>query len=104
MHNEESSAGRFAPAGFRLRLDQALETMLAIFQKNGSETMLRISVVVAVLSLIALTPAGISTASADNWGCSYEKCLQSCATAGGKNCSGYCNKALKDKQLSKVCK
>ncbi len=66
--------------------------------------MLRISVVVAVLSFIALTPAGISTASADNWGCSYEKCLQSCATAGGKNCSGYCNKALKDKQLSKVCK
>jgi hypothetical protein len=66
--------------------------------------MFRISFVFAVLSLIALSPIGISTASADNWGCSYEKCLKSCATAGGNNCSGYCTNALRDKQTSKVCK
>ena len=61
--------------------------------------MFRISAAVAVLSLI-----GVSSASADTWGCSYDKCLAACAKAGGKYCSAYCDKQLKDKQTSKVCK
>jgi hypothetical protein len=51
--------------------------------------MLRISNAVAVLTLIATTTIWISAASADSWGCSSEKCLQSCAKASGKNCSYY---------------
>ena len=55
--------------------------------------------------LILLSPAATSSvALADNWGCSGEKCLVSCQKAGGKNCSLYCDKELRDKQVSKVCK
>jgi hypothetical protein len=55
--------------------------------------------------VILLSPAAISSAaSADAWGCSSEKCLVVCQKAGGKNCSGYCDKALRDKKVSKVCK
>lgn len=55
--------------------------------------------------VILLSPAfAPSVAWADNWGCSGEKCLVSCQKAGGKNCSNYCDKALRDKKISKVCK
>jgi hypothetical protein len=59
---------------------------------------------VATLVVSAVSLEGISVASADAWGCSYEKCLTVCAKAGGHYCSGYCDKKLKEKQLSKVCK
>ena len=55
--------------------------------------------------VILLSPAATSSvALADSWGCSSEKCLVVCQKAGGKNCSGYCDKALRDKKVSKVCK
>jgi hypothetical protein len=55
--------------------------------------------------VILLSPVLAPTvALADNWGCSAEKCLVSCQKAGGKNCSLYCDKALRDKKVSKVCK
>jgi hypothetical protein len=54
--------------------------------------------------VIACSPAGSSTARADTWGCSYEKCLVVCGKAGGKFCSNYCSKELAEKQRSKVCK
>jgi hypothetical protein len=55
--------------------------------------------------VILLSPAVTSSvARADSWGCSAEKCLVVCQKAGGKNCSGYCDKALREKQQSKVCK
>jgi hypothetical protein len=54
--------------------------------------------------VIACSPAGSSTARADAWGCSYEKCLVVCDKAGGKYCTAYCSKALSEKQLSKICK
>jgi hypothetical protein len=55
--------------------------------------------------VIFLGPAATSSvALADSWGCSAEKCLVVCQKAGGKNCSGYCDKALRDKKVSKVCK
>jgi hypothetical protein len=66
--------------------------------------MFRISAAVAVLTLIGATSFGVSAASADTWGCSYDKCLAACAKTGGKYCSAYCDKQLKDKQASKVCK
>jgi hypothetical protein len=66
--------------------------------------MARISIALAALSLLAATTAGISQASADTWGCSYEKCLQACAKASGRYCSAYCSKELKEKQLAKTCK
>jgi hypothetical protein len=55
--------------------------------------------------IIFLVPAATSSlALADTWGCSGEKCLVVCQKAGGKNCSNYCDKALRDKQVSKICK
>ena len=54
--------------------------------------------------VILLSPAVISpAASADAWGCSAEKCLVVCEKAGGKHCSGYCDKRLREKKVSKVC-
>ncbi len=53
---------------------------------------------------ILLSPTAVPTASADTWGCSSEKCLVVCQKAGGQNCSAYCDKALRDKRVSKVCK
>ena len=64
--------------------------------------MLRISLAMTLLMLIGA--GGVSPASADTWGCSYDKCLQVCGKVGGHNCSFYCAKQLKDKQLSKICK
>ena len=55
--------------------------------------------------VILLSPAATSSvALADSWGCSAEKCLAVCQKAGGKNCSFYCDKQLRDKKVSKVCK
>jgi hypothetical protein len=66
--------------------------------------MLRILAAITLLTLIGTSVIGVSAASADSWGCSYEKCIQSCTKAGGHYCSNYCDKALKDKQTSKICK
>ena len=66
--------------------------------------MLRISAAMTLLTLIATGAVGVAPASADTWGCSYDKCLEVCGKVGGKYCSSYCAKQLKDKQLSKVCK
>jgi hypothetical protein len=67
-------------------------------------SMLRISAAITVLTLMGTGVIGVSAASADSWGCSYEKCLVACGKAGGKYCTSYCDKELKDKQLSKICK
>jgi hypothetical protein len=66
--------------------------------------MTRISMAFAALALLASGSFSISPASADTWGCSYEKCLEVCGKTGGKYCSAYCGKQLKDKQLAKTCK
>ncbi len=64
----------------------------------------RFTSTVLIALVVACGAAGIPTASADTWGCSYEKCLTVCGKAGGKYCSTYCSKELKEKQQSKVCK
>jgi hypothetical protein len=67
--------------------------------------MSRLILTFAALALITTTNFATSTsASADTWGCSYEKCLAVCTKAGGKYCSTYCSKELKDKQQAKTCK
>jgi hypothetical protein len=66
--------------------------------------MSRISAAIAVLMLIGATSFGVAPASADSWGCSYDKCLAACAKSGGKYCSTFCSKSIADKQASKVCK
>jgi len=66
--------------------------------------MLRISAAISVALVITFSPVGISNASADTWGCSYEKCLVACTKASGRYCSAYCSKELKEKQLAKICK
>lgn len=65
-----------------------------------------ISGVAAAATIFLLSIATTSAArAADAWGCSYDKCLTVCAKAsGGQRCSAYCGKALRDKQLAKVCK
>ena len=64
----------------------------------------RIFAAIALLTLAGTGVVGVSPAFADTWGCSSEKCLVSCAKSGGHNCSFYCDKALRDKKVSKVCK
>ena len=59
---------------------------------------------IAALIIFVIPAATSSVTLADSWGCSGEKCLVVCQKAGGKNCSNYCDKALRDKQVSKVCK
>ena len=66
--------------------------------------MVRISAAVAFIALIGTANFVIPAAAADAWGCSYDKCLAVCAKASGKYCSAYCDKQLKEKQASKVCK
>jgi hypothetical protein len=82
----------------------ALVSNVDITLQRSAITMLRISAAIAVLTLIGTTGIGVSIASADTWGCSYDKCLAACAKAGGHYCSSYCDKQLKDKQTSKICK
>lgn len=66
--------------------------------------MFRTSAALAIATVIVFSPGGVSTAMADTWGCSYEKCLVVCNKAGGKYCSKYCTTQLQEKRLSKVCK
>jgi hypothetical protein len=53
--------------------------------------------------IIAANIAFGSRASADSWGCSYDKCIQACTKASGKLCSKYCDDQLRDKKLAKKC-
>jgi hypothetical protein len=68
--------------------------------------MLRISMATAVAfgTLMTSNVANVSTASADSWGCSYEKCLPACVKAGGTRCGVYCSKTLNDKRIAGTCK
>lgn len=36
--------------------------------------------------------------------CTYEKCMDNCNRLGGKFCSNYCEKTLKERRQSGVCK
>jgi hypothetical protein len=57
--------------------------------------MLRISALIAVVTLIGTTASGISVASADwGFGCSYDKCISACAREGNKNCQYICDKKI----------
>jgi len=66
--------------------------------------MFRISMAIAFTTFIACSAAGVSTASADNFGCSEEKCMANCTKAGGKFCGKYCSKAMNDKRAAGTCK
>ena len=65
--------------------------------------MFRILMAIAFAIFIAGT-VDISTSSADSWGCSYEKCIPACTTAGGKFCSKYCSETLAKKRAAGTCK
>ncbi|CAN5370525.1 hypothetical protein BH10PSE10_BH10PSE10_08290 [soil metagenome] len=41
-------------------------------------------------------PGGVS--------CTYEKCMDNCIKAGGKVCTKYCEKTLKERRMSGICK
>lgn len=36
--------------------------------------------------------------------CTYEKCMDNCVRLGGKFCTNYCEKTLKDRRMSGACK
>lgn len=36
--------------------------------------------------------------------CTYEKCMDNCIKASGKICTVYCEKTLKERRMSGVCK
>jgi hypothetical protein len=65
--------------------------------------MFRISMAITFGIFIAGT-VDISTASADSWGCSYEKCIPACTAAGSKFCGKYCSETLAKKRAAGICK
>jgi len=66
--------------------------------------MTRFKMCMAVLAVMAgFDLHSMTSARADAWGCSYEKCLAVCAKVGGQRCSAYCTKKLQEKQASKAC-
>src|SRR5258708_37838526 len=71
-------------------------------QLQKEHIMLRISAAIAMLTMIGTSAVAVSTASADTWGCSYEKCLQACAKAGRRYCTAYSPQQMKYKQSSAV--
>jgi hypothetical protein len=67
--------------------------------------MSKISALLAMSALAAALSVSVSLpASADSFGCSYDKCLVACGNSGGKYCSYWCNQQIGDKQRSHVCK
>ena len=67
--------------------------------------MSKISALFAASALAAVLSVSISApASADSFGCSYEKCLVACGKTGGKYCSYWCNQQITDKKRANVCK
>jgi hypothetical protein len=66
--------------------------------------MFRISLAIAFGTFIASSFVSISTASADSWGCSYEKCIPACTKAGAKFCGKYCSETLAGKRAAGICK
>ena len=67
--------------------------------------MARIFASIAVGGLLWGASAGIGStpAMADAWGCSYDKCIAYCTKVGGRYCTSYCTKRLKEKVLAKTC-
>lgn len=65
-----------------------------------------------VLGLAAAVLAGTGPAVAQKAGnsgsggasCTHERCMESCNRAGGKYCSSYCEKTLKERRMSGICK
>ena len=75
---------------------------LALQDKNIGTSLMSACIVAAQVVMVPF--AMLVGARADSWGCSLEKCLAVCQKASGKQCSWYCDKRLREKQVSKVCK
>lgn len=63
--------------------------------------MLRISALIAALTLVALIAMGVSAAQAVV--CSYDLCVSKCFAAGGKYCLRGCDRRIARRQTSGIC-
>ncbi len=68
--------------------------------------MLRIGLGVFVAAVLASGAHAqkAKDAGAGGVSCTYEKCMDNCVKLGGKVCSNYCEKTLKERRMSGVCK
>lgn len=66
--------------------------------------MLLVRGLIAFMAVMIFAAVPDTARAADSWGCNYDKCLVSCAKAGGKHCTTYCERRLQDKRRDKVCK
>ena len=68
--------------------------------------MLRFGSIIGFSALLIAFSA--MNAQAQRVSCTYDSCMAACQKAGGGNrqggCSAYCDKTLKDRKLSGVCK
>jgi hypothetical protein len=63
--------------------------------------MLRISVLIAALTLMETTAIGVSSAQAVV--CSYDLCVSNCNGAGGKRCLRGCDRRIARRLSSGIC-
>ena len=70
--------------------------------------MLRIAAGVYVAAVLAAGSPAYAQKSKDTGpggvSCTYEKCMDNCNKLGGKFCPNYCEKTLKERRMSGVCK
>lgn len=62
----------------------------------------------AIVFLGAFVTAAVPAVPAKAVSCTYETCMSACQKAGGGNklggCSGWCDKTIRERQQSGVCK
>lgn len=69
--------------------------------------MLRIGMGILAAVLLGSGPALAQKAKDTGRGgviCTYEKCMSNCIRLGGKFCTSYCERTLKDRRMSGACK
>lgn len=68
--------------------------------------MWRIGLGVFVAVILASTAQAQKSKAAGAGGpsCTHERCMDSCQRLGGKYCAAYCEKTLKERRMTGVCK
>jgi hypothetical protein len=85
----------------------AVLPMLNSAANTGEGGMLRIGMGILAAAILSGDPALAQKARDTGPGgvsCTYEKCIDNCVKLGGKLCPNYCEKTLKQRRMSGVCK
>ena len=62
-------------------------------------------ILVAILAAASPAVSQIKRGTGKNGeSCTYDLCMSNCIAGGGKNCTTYCEKTVKDRKQSGICK